>query len=47
MVLTDGFSGVRDPCLDPESFARGGPTLMCFFFFGGGGGGVVVVFCSC
>ena len=34
------LNSIMTTCADPESFARGGPTLtMLFFFLGGGGGG--------
>ena len=47
-LSTHSYSNARfASCADPESFARGGPTLTMsffsffffFFFFGGGGGG--------
>ena len=34
-VVTNDWRIIYSPCADPESFARGGPTLQRFFLMGG------------
>ena len=34
-VVSNDWRIIYSPCADPESFARGGPTLQRFFFFDG------------
>ena len=35
-VVSNDMLIIYSPCADPESFARGGPTLQRFFFLMGG-----------